>query len=149
MKTIRVILGLFLLGLLGHSLAAQTTEPVTLHGILISASNATRDTDRRLAPYEPVLRRILRFASYHFLGDDRTTLAVGKKDELLLGDGNELALETESIDEQGVHIRAHWIQGGRTLMKTGLVLPRGSPAVLGGPISDKKGEVYAIILIAR
>jgi hypothetical protein len=149
MKTTRVILGLLLLGLLGTHLAAQTAEPVALHGILISASNAPRDTDRRLAPYEPVLRRILRFTSYHFLGDDRTTLTAGKKDELLLGDGNELALDTERIDEQGVHIRAHWMQGGRTLMKTGLVLPRGSPAVLGGPVADKKGEVYAIILIAK
>ncbi|NJR72407.1 MAG: hypothetical protein HC782_05215 [Gammaproteobacteria bacterium] len=75
-----------LLALIGGQLRAQTAETTGLHGILISASNATRDTDRRLAPYEPTLRRILRFESYHFLGDDRTTLTAGKTDELLLGD---------------------------------------------------------------
>lgn len=149
MKITLVIFSFLLLALAVLPSGVQAAESATLHGILISASNATRDTDRRLAPYEPTLRRILRFSSYHFLGDDRTTLTAGKTDELLLGDGNELQIETEKSDDKGVHVRVRWMQAGRTLMKTGLLLPPGAPAVLGGPVSDKKGEVYAIILIAR
>ena len=42
-----------------------------------------------------------------------------------------------------------WSAGGRTLMNTGLSLRPGVPAVLGGPSTGNKGEVYAVILIGR
>jgi len=149
MKTKRLLLTLLVVTLGLSPLFSRAADQATIHGILIAASNASRDTDRRLAPYEPTLRRILRFESYHFLGDDRTLLTAEKKNELLLGDGNELLIETDKIDEKGVHLRVHWMQGGRTLMRTGLTLPAGAPAVLGGPAADKKGEVYAIILTIK
>lgn len=149
MKPIRCLIAALLLVVSLSPVLARAADTATIHGILISASNTNRDTDRRLASYEPTLRRILRFESYHFLGDDHTTLTAAKKDELLLGDGNELAIETESVSEKGVHIRVRWTQAGRVLMRTALTLPPGAPAVLGGPVSDKKGEVYAIILIVQ
>lgn len=147
----KTILRLFLLlaALAGFTLAARAEGRASLQGILISASNEPGQTDRRLAPYEPTLRRILRFESYRFLGDDSATLNVPASGGLSLGDGHELAIATESNDGKSVHVKVRWTAGGRTLMNTGLVLRPGVPAVLGGPSTGNKGEVYAVILIGR
>ena len=147
MKTCRLI---FLsVALTGLFFTAHAADRAHVQGILISASNDHGETDRRLAPYEPTLKRILRFESYHFLGDDSTSLAVPASGHLSLGDGHELELVTESDDGKGIHVRVRWTQGGRTLMNTGLVLRAGVPAVLGGPATGKKGEVYAVIVIGK
>lgn len=150
MKTTRLILSLLMLALAG-SLAsvARAAERTTIQGILISASNDKGETDRRLAPYEPTLRRILRFESYRFLGDDRTTLDGPQKGHLSLGEGHEIEIETESSDGKAVRLRVRWLKGGRALMNTGLALRPGVPAVLGGPSTGNKSDVYAVILIGR
>jgi len=147
MKTIRLIL--LFATLAGLVTLARAAERSSVQGILISASNESGETDRRLAPYEPTLRRILRFESFRFLGDGSATLAVSEPSHLSLGSGHELALTTESIEGNAIHVRVRWSSGGRTLMNTGLVLRAGVPAVLGGPATGNKGEVYAVILIGR
>jgi hypothetical protein len=147
MKTIRLIL--LFATLAGLVSLARATERSRVQGILISASNESGETDRRLAPYEPTLRRILRFESFRFLGDGSATLAVSEPGHLSLGNGHELALTTESVEGSAIHVRVRWSSGGRTLMNTGLVLRAGVPAVLGGPATGNKGEVYAVILIGR
>jgi hypothetical protein len=43
----------------------------------------------------------------------------------------------------------HWSKGGRTLMNTGLLLRPGVPAVIGGPSTGNKNEVYAVILVGK
>lgn len=147
MKTIRL---LFLLTTLaGIFSAAHAADRARIQGILISASNEKGATDRRLAAYEPTLKRILRFESYRFLGDDSASLAVPESGQLSLGDGHQLEVVTEQSDGKGIHVRVRWTQGGRTLMNTGLVLRAGVPAVLGGPATGNKGEVYAVILIGK
>lgn len=148
MKTI-LRLTLLLAALAGLTLAAHAADRTSLQGILISASNGPGQTDQRLASYEPTLRRILRFESYRFLGDDGTTLGVPASGSLSLGNGHELEIATESSEGQSVHVKVRWTAGGRTLMNTGLVLRAGVPAVLGGPSTGNKGEVYAVILIGR
>jgi hypothetical protein len=147
MKTI-LRLSLLLAALVGFALAARA-ESASVQGILIAASNEPGQTDRRLAPYEPNLRRILRFESYRFLGDDRATLDVPSSGSLSLGDGHELTVSTESSDGKSIHVKVRWTGGGRTLMNTGLVLRPGVPAILGGPSTGNKGDVYAVILIGR
>ncbi len=147
MKTIR--LTLIFAVLCGLTLAARAADRASLQGILISASNESGQTDRRLAEYEPTLRKILRFESYKFLGDDSTSLDVPASGSLSLGDGHELTVATESSDGKSIHVKVRWTAGGRTLMNTGLVLRPGVPAVLGGPSTGNKGEVYAVILIGR
>lgn len=147
MKTIRLTL-LFAL-LCGLTLAARAADRASLQGILISASNEPGQTDRRLAPYEPTLRRILRFESYRHLGDDSTSLDIPAQGSLSLADGHELEVTTEKTDGKSIHVKVRWTAGGRTLMNTGLVLRPGVPAVLGGPSTGNKGEVYAVILIGR
>jgi len=152
MKTTRLILSLVLLTAgqicASHAVAA---EQASLRGILISASNAKRETDRRLAAYEPTLRSFLRFESYRYLGEDRTMLKASEKSELLIGDGLRLEIETEKADGQSVHIRVRWVTGGgkRLLGGTFVLRPGGAPVLLGGPPTENPGEVYAAILLAR
>lgn len=146
MKTLRFALLLAFVG--GLALATRAAERASLQGILIAASPEPGQTDRRLAQYEPTLRRILRFESFKFKGDDRASIDVPGSATLLISDGHELVITTESADGKSLHLKVRWTNGDRTLMNTGLVLRPGVPAVLGGPPTDK-GEVYAVILIGR
>jgi hypothetical protein len=143
----RLTLAFSLFGLLLPALRAA--DRASVQGILIIASNEPGKTDRRLASYEPTLRRILRFESYQYAGDDSTSLDIPANGRLSLGHGHDLQLTTESSDGRSVHLKVEWTSGGRTLMNTGLVLRPGVPAVLGGPATGNKGEVYAVILIGR
>jgi hypothetical protein len=150
MKTIRPILSFLLLVVASSQVTfARAAESVAIKGILISASNERGETDRRLAAYEPTLRRILRFESYRFLGEDSAALGVPAQGQLGIGEGQQLQVETERSDGRSIHVRVRWTKGGRTLMNTGLVLSSGVPAVLGGPSTGNKGDVYAVILIGR
>jgi hypothetical protein len=144
---LRLTLLASLVGLLLPVLRAA--DRTSVQGILIIASNEPGKTDRRLASYEPTLRRILRFESYQFVGDDSTSLGIPASGNLSLGNGHDLELATESSDGRSVHLKVRWSSGGRTLMNTGLVLRPGVPAVLGGPATGNKGEVYAVILVGR
>lgn len=150
MKTNRLIFSLILLALAASlAPAAPAAEHARIQGILISASDDRGETDRRLSAYEPTLRRILRFESYRFLGDDSASLGVPANGHLSLGEGNELEIQTESSDGRSVRLKVRWLKSGRTLMSTGLALRPGVPAVIGGPSTGHKGEVYAVILIGR
>ena len=146
MKTILRLVFLFVV--LAVPLASLRAADASVQGILITASNQPGQTDRRLAQYEPTLRRILRFESYHYVGEDSAHLDVPASGTLSLGDGHELEITTEHADGKSVQVKVRWSSGGRTLMNTGLTLRAGVPAVLGGP-STSKGEVYAVILIGR
>ncbi len=142
MKTIRLIL--LLASLAGVFAAARAAETVAVRGILISASNESGESDRRLAAYEANLRRILRFESFRFLGEDSASLAVPAKGALSLGEGQQVEIVTESSDGKTVLLRVRW--GG---VRHEYVLQRGGTTVLGGPSTGKKGEVYAVILVNR
>ncbi len=150
MKTNRPLFSLFLFAL-AVTLApiAHAAEHARIQGLLISASSDRGETDRRLSAYEPTLRRILRFESYRFLGDDSASLDVPATGHLALGEGNELEIQTESSDGRSIRIKVRWLKNGRTLMSTGLALRPGVPAVIGGPSTGHKGDVYAVILIGR
>ena len=147
MKTIR--LTCLFAALFGLTLAVNAAERTSIQGILIAASKEAGETDRRLAPYEPTLRKILSFASYRHLGEDSTSLNIPASGSLSIGDGHQLEVSTESNDGKSIHVKVRWTAGGRTLMNTGLTLRPGVPAVLGGPSTGNKGEVYAVILIGK
>lgn len=147
MKTIRLLLLFSLLAGLGAHAAAAERASIT--GILISASNEPGASDGRLAAYESTLKRILRFESFRHLGDDRKSLAPSESALLALGYEHQVEVTSENSDGKVVHLRIRWQQGGRTLMNTTLLLRPGVPAVLGGPSTGKKGEVFAVILVGR
>jgi len=147
MKTLRLIV--LFISFSGLFSVARAADHARIEGILISASNDHGESDRRLTAYEPTLKRILRFESYRFLGNDSASLGVPGSGNLALGSEHQLEVTTERADPSAIHVRVRWTQGGRTLMNTGLVLRPGVPAVLGGPSTGKKGEVYAVIVIGK
>lgn len=130
------------------SFAAVARADASIQGILITASNEPGKTDARLAEYEPTLRRILRFESYHFVGEDSARLAIPAEGSLSLGDDHQLEVATEKSEGRSLGVKVRWTRAGHTLMNTGLALRPGVPAVLGGP-AGRSGEVYAVILIGR
>lgn len=147
MKILRLIV--LLAALSGFFSVVHAADRARIQGILITASNDQGATDRRLTAYEPTLKRILRFESYRFLGDDSASLGVPESGHLSLGYEHQVEIETEKADGNNIHVRVRWTQGGRTLMNTKLVLRSGIPAVLGGPSTGKKGEVYAVIIVGK
>jgi hypothetical protein len=142
MKTLRLIL--LLAGLTGLAAFARAADAITVRGILITASNESGESDRRLAPYVPNLKRILRFESFRYFGEDSATLSAPGTAELSLAEGQTVHLATESTDGKTVVLKVRW--GG---VRHEYVLQRGSTTVLGGPSTGRKGEVYAVILLGR
>lgn len=120
----------------------------SIHAILVTASKTGGESDRRLAPYEATLRRILRFESFRFVGEGRAAAAIPGDASLSLGNGQHLELRTEPSTDDRLRMQVRWIEGDRALMSTGLVLRPGVPAVLGGPSRGENNEVYAVIVIA-
>lgn len=153
MKTIRLLSTLLFLAAMSSADAVAATgrdgDQASFRAIMIVASKQKGETDRRLAPYEPTLRRILRFESYRFLSEDTGAIAVPGKGVLSLGSGHQLELETEQTGEGTRRVRIRWTAGNRVLMNTGLSLRPGVPAVLGGPPWGDKGDVSAMIVIVR
>lgn len=141
--TSRFILLLALAGVLLANTARAAETSVT--AILVTASREPGDSDRRLAPYESTLRRILRFESFQYVGQGQATVPEGGEGSLNLGGGQSLTLENNG----GNQLAVTWRQGGRTLMRTGLVLRPGVPAVLGGPGTGKGDDVYAVLVTSR
>ncbi len=144
----RLILLLSCFLLVGAPLAqAQRGGGTAIRGVLVTASRTPGNTDERLKPYEATLRRILRFESFQFVGEGRTSMATPGQASLLIGPGHRLELQTEASDDDRLRVQVNWSERGRSLMRTGLALRRGVPAVLGGPARGE-GEVYAVIIVA-
>jgi len=149
MKTLRFTLLLSaLLALAGAFTAARAEERVSLQGILIAASNQEGQTDRRLAPFEGNLRRVLRFRSYRYIGEGSASLGVPGEGSLSLGRGHRLELSTDGSRGDQVRVSVQWRDGGSTVLNTGLSLAPGAHTVLGGARGEND-EVYAVILIRR
>ena len=148
MKTIRILM-LLIVCCIGFMPSIAAAEHTSVQAILISASNDQGNTDSRLSRYEPTLRRILRFESYRYVSEGSASLDIPANGTIQIGNGHRLEVETEESNGRGVRLRVKWLQGNRTLMETGLTLNPGVPAVLGGPGTGSKGEVYAVILIGR
>lgn len=133
----------------GTDASAQAADaPVSLHAVLVSASRTDAESDRRLAPYESTLRRILRFESFRQLGSGRSRAAVPGQGSLSVGQGQVLRFATQPTKGEGIRVQLEWKDGSRTFMRTGLVLRPGVPAVLGGPRREN-GDVFALIVIAE
>jgi hypothetical protein len=146
MKTTRLFLSLLVLtALAGMATSARAAGGVTVRGILISASNESGESDQRLADFVPNLKRILRFESFKFLGEDSASIGVPGTGKLSLGGGQSVELTTESSDGKTVLLKVRWSAG----VRHEYVFQRGGTTVLAGPSTGRKGEVYAVILIGR
>ena len=150
----RLILRLlpFVLGLtlLPFTHAADTAAKASFSAILVSASKEKGPVDPKLAAYDSNLRRLLRFESFKYLGQGSANIALPGSGTVNLGAGQALALNTEESDGKLIKVAVRWQQGDRLLMKTGLALKPGVPAIVGGPSQDAAGTaVYAVILTAH
>jgi hypothetical protein len=142
MKTIRLIL--LLASLAGLATLARAAEAVNVRGLLIAASQEPGESDPRLSSYVAHLRRIGRFESFRFLGDDSASISVPGRGELSLG-GQGVQLATESADGKTVVLRVNWGSVSQPI-----VLQRGgNTTVMVGSPTGKKGENYVVLLIAR
>lgn len=140
-----------LFGIVGtHAAARAADEPVSvwIQGILVVASDKPGPSDESLAPYEPTLRRLLRFESYRKAGEGTVSFKVPGSGVINLGGGHRIEMKSEESSSWQVRERIRWLQGDRVLQNTVVVLSRGSPVVLGGPSAGKPGEVYAVILVS-
>ena len=145
MKPLQHLLSLLLLAAaVSLVTSSRAAESVSVKGILISASNESGESDRRLAAYVPNLKRILRFESFRYLGEDTATLAVPGGGDLSLGNGQQVGLATEGGAGKPVLLKVRWGS-----VRQELVLQRGGTTVLGGSSTGRKGEVYAVILVGR
>lgn len=148
----RLLLSLTVLfGLVGNDSTARAAEEpvgVWIQGILVIASDKAGPPDESLAPYEPTLRKILRFESYRKAGEGTVSFKVPGSGVITLGGGHRIEMKSEESSSWQVRERIRWVQGDRVLQNTVVVLSRGLPVVLGGPSAGKPGEVYAIILVS-
>jgi len=142
------LISLFL-GLLATtvSTSAADGDSVTVRAILVSASKQPGQTDKALSRYESTLRRILRFETFKQLGSGRERADVPGEATISIGSGHQIQFRTEDSRDDRLRVQIIWQGGGRTLMRTGLALRPGVPAVLGGPARNDD-EVYAVIIIA-
>ena len=136
---------LFALAALAVTTAGLAADSVQARGILVAASNEKRESDPRLAPYEPTLRRMLAFESYRQAGSGGGRTEVPGETTISIGQGHRIVLSVESVKGDQIRARVSWLDGGKTHMNTVLGLKRGVPAVLGGVKSGN--EVLAVILI--
>lgn len=141
---------LLLASLLVLSTGAATAVAQTrlmVQGMLVTASNEPGKTDPRVAPYEPNLKRVLRFESYRHAGGGKLELGVPDNGRIDLGGGHRLQLESLSANAQQVRLRVRWFERDREVMNTVLALRLGTPAVLGGPARGADGEPFAVIVL--
>lgn len=146
----RIITLLLTLGLLASATitSAADGDTINVQAILVSASKQPGKTDKALSRYESTLRRILRFETFKQLGADRDRAAVPGHGTLSIGSGHQIQFHTEASKDDRLRVQIIWQGGDRTLMRTGLALRPGVPAVLGGPARNDD-EVYAVIIIAN
>lgn len=142
MKSLRLLLTLCGLLAITGAFATAHAETASFRGILIAGSNAPGETDRRLAPYEGNLKRMLPFKSFRYLGEGSATVEVPGRGSLNVGRGHRLELSTSAAGNR-VRVEVSWPAAD---INTGLSLAPGGHTILGGA-DGGNGETLAVIFI--
>lgn len=123
----------------------QDGKMITVHAILITASNKKGGVDRKLAAYADNLKSNLPFDTFHYATEGRASLHEGGRGTITFAGDHRLELEDDP--EKGIHLKVFWLKGPETIISATLTLNPGVPAVLvrrgGGD------EVPVVILVAR
>lgn len=129
-----LLVGTLMLSRPAHAAAGATS----VHAILVIASNEKGGSDPKLAPYEPTLRRVLRFESYRAVGEGSASVSGGGTASISLASGNRVDLQSDA-------------GGGVKVMRGGQAIPLspGKPVVVLGGAAGGKGDAYAIIVTAN
>lgn len=142
MKTLRLLLTLCGLLAMTGAFASAWADSASFRGILIAGSNEPGETDRRLAPYEGNLKRMLPFKSFRYLGEGSTTVNVPGRGAMNVGRGHRLELSTAAAGNR-VRVEVSWPAAD---INTGLSLAPGAHTILGGA-DGGNGETLAVIFI--
>jgi hypothetical protein len=125
---------------------ARAAERVSVHAILIIASNEKSAADPRLAPYEETLQRNVPESSFRFAGEGSATVAGNGRAAITLGQGHRLEFEGESGG--GIRLKIQWMNGRKVVISGSFTFEPGKPIMLGNrPSGD--GAVPIVLLIAK
>ncbi len=126
--------------------SAKSAKSVTVHAILITASNKKGGIDRKLAPYEAGLLDNLKFDTFRYVTEGTASLPNGGRATITFAGNHRLELEDDP--GEGLSLKVFWMNGSEVVLRTTLTLNPGVPAVLSRR-SAKDGDVPVILLIAR
>ncbi|HVU32322.1 MAG TPA: hypothetical protein VHE61_02735 [Opitutaceae bacterium] len=136
MRAIHLTLACVCLMLAPLAARAARGGATTVRAIAFVASNERGPSDPRLAPYEGVLRRNLRFESFKYVGESAASVSAGGTADLSVPGGVRIELKADSAGSVTVR------RGGTTV-----TVSRGRPAVfLGGPAGN--GHASGVIVLA-
>ncbi len=122
-------------------------KSVTVHAILINASNKKGGVDRKLAAYAADLRRNLPFVdTFQLAAEGTVTLPEGGRGTITFAGDHRLELEDDK--NTGIHLKVFWLKGADTVISTTLTLNPGIPGVLVRRGADDS-NVPVVLLIAR
>lgn len=107
----------------------------SVRAIAFVASNDSGPTDRKLAPYEAILRSNLRFESFRYAGENSTSVPPGGATTLSLPNGGSVRLECDKSGSVKVH-------RGETVV----TVSPGHPAVFMSGRGGKGGAPGVIVM---
>ena len=133
--------------LLTLSVAAKAQGGATVEAMLIRASNGSAPLDYRLDRVVPKLRKIFQFQSYELISLSSVGLTAPGQTSIALGKGHSIDIVAR---REGGKMKAEvrWIQGGKTLLSTGVTLAPNQPVILGG-VPDGSGGTLIVALTAK
>lgn len=146
MRLIRLTI-LALAAAIATSSIASAAEIMMAQAMLVAASDKPGKTSKKLSPYEPNLKAVLRFESYRLEGDATAQVLIHQREALDMGGGHKLEVEVLQISGDRVKARVKWIYGDKSIANTVMVLRRGTPAVLGGLPKNDAGEVLSVLVL--
>ena len=139
-------LALCLLALVTIPSIAIGAESASVTGILILATDDAGNTDTRLKPYEPTLRRLFKFKGYEQIGRSRTSMKLPGTGVLNFGN-EKLLIETTGNGNGSIRAKVQWRRGGKTMINTTVRMRPGVPTLLGGPKQvGGKGNLIVILV---
>ena len=148
MRVRNILIALCLLVFSVSGAVARAGDEVNIRGILVLASDRPGPPDRKLAQFEPIFKR-LRYESFRSVGEGAAQIAVPGSGRIALGHGQSLELDVKEADGGSVRVAVRWLDGPKPLMNAGLVLRRGTPALIGHTPTDSEGEDFGVIVIVN
>jgi hypothetical protein len=119
-------------------------QPMEIEAMLILASDEPAPLDRRLERVDYILRPLLRFETYRWLGQGSALVNTPGTATIALGDGHSLQLRTGR--SRGSHVEVTWMRGNERLISTSVSLQRGKPTILGG-VPHVDGRLIVTLMV--
>ncbi|HMP72403.1 MAG TPA: hypothetical protein PKE55_03985 [Kiritimatiellia bacterium] len=119
-------------------------DAVSVHALMIEASNASGSPDRRLEQVESKLRRVFQFTHYRYVGEGRTQAPESGNATIALPGGHRL--EVTTLGRRGGRLLAdiRWMRSRDTLLTMRVNLSDRAPIVLGG-VPEGSGTLIVVL----